>query len=241
MTSARPRPTAAEALRARMRLTEPAVRAATSALWCAPGLARRYPQYLRLMHGVVRASVPLMERAAARCALLRDPVAGPLARYLAAHIEEERGHDAWLAADLAALGHDPARALGRPPPPAVASLVGAQYYWIEHHHPVALLGYIAVLEGNAPAPWLADRVVRSAGVPATALRTVRAHADLDTGHSDALYALLDGLDLTPGQVDAVTTSALFTVDALLRLFGTLTRTPRPGGPHGFPGTAGGTS
>ncbi|GAA4666465.1 hypothetical protein GCM10023347_18830 [Streptomyces chumphonensis] len=245
MTTPRHRPAAGEALRARLRLTEPAVRAATAALWDAPGLAQRYPQYLRVMHGVVRASVPLMERAAARCARLAgapgpDPVAEPLARYLAGHIEEERGHDDWLADDLASLGHDPREALGRPPPPAVAALVGAQYYWIEHHHPVALLGYIAVLEGNAPAPWLADRVVRDAGVPAAALRTVRAHAALDTGHSDDLHALLDALDLTAGQVHTVTVSALFTVDALLGLFGTLTRTPRPGAPHGPPATAGGT-
>ena len=29
------------------------------------------------------------------------------------------------------------------PSPAVAALVGSQYYWLLHHHPVALLGFVA--------------------------------------------------------------------------------------------------
>ena len=43
-----------------------------------------------------------------------------------------------------------AREIARPPAPAVAALVGAQYYWVLHHHPVALLGYIGLLEGYPP-------------------------------------------------------------------------------------------
>ncbi|WP_308119015.1 iron-containing redox enzyme family protein [Streptomyces sp. JJ38] len=249
MTAPAARPSAVgRTLRARLRLTAPALHAATGRLWHGPGLARRYPEYLRLMHGVVRASVPLMSRAAERCSALGpDPVAAPLARYLAAHIEEERGHDDWLLGDLAALGADPAAAAARPPHPAVAALAGAQYYWIEHHHPVTLLGYIAVLEGNAPSAQLADHVIEATGAPDAALRTVRAHAELDGGHTEALYALLDGLDLTGDQADAVVTSGLYTAEALVRLFDTLTGAPGPGAPRprsaarpGFEGLSGGT-
>ena len=32
-----------------------------------------------------------------------------------------------------------------------AALVGAQYYWIRHVHPVALLGYVMLLEGYPPS------------------------------------------------------------------------------------------
>jgi len=217
------------ALRARLALTAPALRATTARLWRPDGLAGRYLAYLAVMHGVLRASVPLMERAAARCAELgdRDPVAAPLERYLLEHIEEERGHDNWLLDDLAALGGRPADVLAEQPSPTVARLVGAQYYWIEHHHPVALLGYIAVLEDNAPAGWLADRVADTAGVPDTALRTLREHAELDDGHTAALFGLLDTLPLSRRLERAVAVSALHTVDGLIDLFARVEREPGP--------------
>ncbi|MFF7194323.1 iron-containing redox enzyme family protein [Streptomyces sp. NPDC008079] len=219
---------AGAALRVRLLLTAPAVRATTAAVWRPPGLAARYATYLTAMHGVVRASVPLMERAVARLAEFgpRDPLCEPLTDYLREHIEEERGHDDWLLGDITALGGEPAAVLAEQPISAVARLAGAQYYWIEHHHPVALLGYIAVLESNAPAPWLADRIA-AAGVPEAALRTVRGHAELDTGHTAALFALLDALPLDQAQVRAVVMSALHTVDGLVELFARIGRTAEP--------------
>ncbi|MEV4558130.1 iron-containing redox enzyme family protein [Kitasatospora sp. NPDC049285] len=215
------------ALRVKLGLAAPALHAASAALWEPSGRARRYVAYLYAMHALIRASVPLMEHAARRCAQLApgDPVAGPLGRYLAQHIEEERGHDEWLLADLAAAGADPAAARGALGPPVVAGLAGAQHYWIEHHHPVALLGYVRVLEGNAPAPWLADRLAARTGLPAAAFRTVRDHADLDTGHLAALDDLLDELPLTPAQEVAVAVSALHTADGVARLFLQLAATP----------------
>ncbi|WP_405983651.1 iron-containing redox enzyme family protein [Streptomyces sp. NBC_00872] len=229
-----------QALRARLALTAPALAASTARLWRAPGLRERYTVYVQAMHGVIRASVPLMERAAARCAELgpRDRIAAPLAGYLREHIAEERGHDEWLLADFAALGGDPETLLTTLPQPAVARLVGAQQYWIEYHHPVTLLGHIAVLEANAPAPWLADRIVSATGLPEAAVTTVREHAGLDTGHAGTLFALLDRLPLSPALSSAVTVSGLHTLDALVELFGCVDRdtrsAPRPYGPT--PGT-----
>ncbi|WP_411079165.1 iron-containing redox enzyme family protein [Streptomyces sp. cmx-18-6] len=210
-------------LRTKLLLLEPELRDATAHMWRAEGLLPRYRTYLCTMHAVIRASVPLMELALARSRRRAqdgpgDPLAEPLAAYLAEHIEEETGHDAWLLADLFAAGASAADALGPMPPPDVATLVGPQYYWIEHHHPVALLGYIAVLEGYAPAPGLTDRICTLTGLPAAALRTVREHAALDTDHLDELYALLDRLPLTREQETAVAVSALHSLDALTRLF-----------------------
>ncbi|QMU80487.1 hypothetical protein GXW83_22545 [Streptacidiphilus sp. PB12-B1b] len=217
-------------MRVTLGLAAPALRAAMDALWQQPDLDRRYVEYLHTMHAVIRASVPLMLRAAARCAGLGpgDPLAEPLRRYFEEHAEEEQGHDDWLLADLAAAGADPAEPLLRLPPPVVAELAGAQYYWIEHHHPVTLLGYVLVLEGNAPAPWLADRLMACTGLPAAAVRTVRDHAALDSGHLRALERLLDALPLTGEQERAVTVSALHTAAALARLFHRLAApTPSP--------------
>ena len=221
-------PSTAVALRTKFAQAAPALRAASAELWRTPGIGRRYPEYLRTMHGVLRASVPLMESAARRCAERgpADPVAGPLRDYLERHVDEERGHDDWLLTDLAALGCDAQEAAAAQPSPAVARLVGAQYYWIEHHHPVALLGYIAVTEANAPSALLADRIVREAGVPEAAVRTVREHAALDCGHTDAVFDVLDTLPLTAVQANAVAVSGLATADALLTLFAHVARSRR---------------
>jgi hypothetical protein len=221
----------ATVLRMKLALAMPPLRLAAAEVWRRAGLDRRYVTYLRSMHEVIRASVPLMELAAHRCHLLgpHDPVAMPLQRYFEAHIREEEGHDDWLLEDLAVADRAPSGPPS-PPPPAVARLVGAQYYWVNHHHPVALVGYIAVLEGNAPHVGLADQIVRVAGVPEAAVRTVRAHAELDGGHTNALYALLETLALTPSQVDAVTVSALHTAASLASLFAQIAAVPADSAP-----------
>ncbi|EGE44421.1 iron-containing redox enzyme family protein [Streptomyces griseus] len=218
-------------LRVKLLLLEPEFRDATHHMWRADGLLPRYRTYLCTMHAVIRASVPLMELALDRTRALAgsgDPLAVPLAAYLEEHIREEADHDAWLLEDLRAAGGDPRDALDPLPSPLVASLVGSQYYWIEHHHPVALLGYIAVLEGYAPAPGLTGRIARLTGLPAAALRTVREHSVIDTEHLDELYALLDRLPLDRGREAAVAVSALHSLDALTRLFVRLGRSaPAP--------------
>ncbi|MFE1440585.1 iron-containing redox enzyme family protein [Streptomyces sp. NPDC058739] len=214
--STRPAPTvpASLALNTKLAPATPVLRAATAALWRPEGLRRRYPRYLAAMHALVRASVPLLERAAERSAEPDAPAARRLAAYCLRHAEEERDHDAWLLEDLAAIGAAPAAV----PHPVVVELAGAQYYRIEHEHPVALLGYIAVLEGNAPGPRLADRLAGTTGLPPAAFRTVREHAELDGGHVDDLLRELDALELPAHQQTAVCVSALHTAGLLTRLF-----------------------
>ncbi|WP_371574148.1 iron-containing redox enzyme family protein [Streptomyces sp. NBC_01314] len=220
-------PSAVASLRLELSLVQPVLWAATARMWrSGSGLPGRYRRYLCVMHQVIRASVPLMERAAARCeALPQDQVAPPLARYLRAHAEEERGHDDWLLADAAATGTEPGELTHAVPPAHVAALVGAQYYWLEHSHPVALLGYIAVLEGNAPAPGLAGRLARETGLPQAAFETVRLHADLDDGHSADLDRLIDRLPLDAAQRSLVAVSALHTVGSLAELFDRIAAAP----------------
>ncbi|MFF3837660.1 iron-containing redox enzyme family protein [Streptomyces sp. NPDC001930] len=203
------------ALRTKLTPTVPVLRAATAALWRPDGLRERYVRYLAAMHPLVRASVPLLVRAAERCAAEPDdPAARRLAAYCLRHAEEERDHDAWLLDDLAAAGAGPAAV----PHPIVVELAGAQYYRIEHEHPVALLGYIAVLEGNAPGPRLADRLAEVTGLPGGAFRTLREHAELDGGHLDDLYRVFDALAPSPARQTAVSVSALHTANLLTRLF-----------------------
>ncbi|GLX16537.1 MULTISPECIES: iron-containing redox enzyme family protein [Streptomyces] len=213
--------TASVALTTKLAPTTTALRAATAVLWRPDGLRQRYLRYLAAMYPLVRASVPLLERAAERCAELDDPAARTLAAYCTRHAEEEHGHDTWLLEDLAAAGAGPPAV----PHPLVVELAGAQYYRIEHEHPIALLGYVAVLEGNAPGPRLADRLAEATGLPDAAFRTLREHAELDGGHLDDLHRVLDALAPTPTQQTAVSVSALHTADLLTRLFLSLADNP----------------
>lgn len=233
MTVTTSRISASAALRIKLELVAPRLRAATAGLWRPSGLTERYKSYLRAMHGVVRASVPLMELAARRCGELGagDPIGAPLAVYLEEHIEEERHHDEWLLQDLAVAGCDPQEVLLDQPAHAVASVVGPQYYWVTHHHPVCLLGYMTVLEANAPPPWLADRLTGATGLPTGAFRTLSHHAVLDAGHSEALDTLLDTLPLSPAQESAVAVSGLQTLDAVAELFALLSRQGDPARAH----------
>lgn len=189
-----------------------------------PSFAALIPHFFIQTHQVIRASVPLMEAARARALELAtdDPAAAALAEYLEQHIREERNHDEWLLEDLEVLGVSRDRVLERIPPPRVAEVVGSQYYWLHHDHPMAVLGYIAVLEGHPPTTRDVDRMVDNSGLPREAFRTFHKHAHLDPHHRDDLHRALDQMPLTDRHesligVSAFTTMRLLTeaLDALM--------------------------
>ena len=173
-------------LRAKIRMVSGRLDAAAQALWDHPQFPDVYPTYLFHNHAVVRASVPLMRAALARAQadFADDPVARALAVYLAHHIPEEMHHDDWLLDDLAVLGVDRASVRQWTPPPSVATLVGAQDHRIAHFHPVALLGYIAVLEGTPPVVEHLESLAARTRMPVEAFSTLIRHARLDPHHRD---------------------------------------------------------
>jgi Iron-containing redox enzyme len=207
-----------ERLRAKIELVLPDLIGASRRLILDPRIADLYPEYLFTLHSIIRASVPLMETARERAGELasNDPVGAALAPYLEEHIPEELHHDEWALEDLEVLGRDRSSILARPPSPTVAAAVGAQYYWILHYHPVALLGYIAVLEGYPPSIELLDDLVVRTGHSRAAFRTLIAHAELDPGHRDELDTLLDRLPVTQEQSTVMGLSALYSVQKLAR-------------------------
>ena len=145
-----------------------------------------------------------------------DPVAPGLARYLEEHVEEEEGHDETLLDDLELLGVDRATVLERMPTPAVASLVGCQYYWIHHHHPIAFLGFIALMEGHPPTRELVETLISATGYPRAAFRTFVEHGELDPGHRDRLDQTIDSLPLTPEHEAIMGISAMHSATLLPR-------------------------
>jgi hypothetical protein len=217
--AAAPRLGPARRLRVKLGFVVPGLAVASRRLNEDPRIRELYPEYLITTHAVIRASVPLMEAARDRALATAgaDAVAAGLARYLDAHIPEERGHDDWLLDDLAVLGHDRADVLRRTPPPTVAAVVGAQYYWILHHHPVAILGYIAVLEGYPPSKELIEALIERTGHPRKAFRTMLAHGVLDPRHRDDLDGAIEALPLTREDEGLIGVSALSTARLLTQM------------------------
>ncbi len=197
-------------LKAKMSLCAGPLEAVFARLWAQDNLDEMVPSFLVLLHQIMRASVPLMECAYRRCGELRqaDPVADALAPYYLRHAHEERDHVDWALEDLAAAGFEPDSVLALTPPPAIAALAGAQYYWILHHHPVMLLGYIAVLESHPPRREHVDELQQLSGLPAAAFRTLRIHGELDPTHCAELDDVLDSLPLTRQHLDMIGLSIL---------------------------------
>jgi heme oxygenase-like protein len=203
-------------LRTRVALMSDLLGAGGEAMLARPDLARSdlsriVTTHLVMLHQITRASVPLMEAAQVEAHRRRgDRICRALAAYLEGHIEEERQHDEWTLDDLAAAGIGREQVLAALPSANVAALVGAPYYWILHHHPVALLGYIAVLEYNAPSEFQVDQLQAKTGLPEPVFRTHRLHAALDPGHVTALFDLVDRLDLDAELERLVAASATHT-------------------------------
>jgi hypothetical protein len=205
-------------LRAKLELVLPMLLAASRRFLEHPRIEELYPDYLRMSHWIIRASVPLMETSLHRAqeAAAEDPVAAGLAEYLEHHVDEELGHDEWLLEDLEVLGEARADVLAEPPSTAVASLVGAPYYWVLHYHPVAVLGYIALLEGYPPTIAEVDLLMKRTGYERDAFRTLIRHAELDPLHRDDLDAAIDRLPLSPEHSAVIGICGLHTVGAFTR-------------------------
>jgi len=184
--------------------------AAYEALVSHPRLAELWPQYLIQQHAIIRATVPLTEAALERSRELpaTDPLATPLSTYLEEHVDEELDHDETLLGDIERLGDDRSSVLERMPSPTVAALVGSQYYWIFHYHPVAFLGFVALMEGFPPTPELIETLIADTGYPREAFCTYIEHAELDPGHRDHLDRTIDSLPLTREHESALGVSAI---------------------------------
>jgi hypothetical protein len=209
---------ASRRLRRKIDLMSPALAAASARLIEHPRVADLFVEHLITTHQIIRATVPLMEAAlsTARPLADSDPVAAGVVGYLEEHAEEERDHDEWLLDDLEVLGVPREAVLARLPSATVASLVGAQYYWVLHYHPVAMLGYSALMEGAPPTLGLIDRLIGLTGHPREAFRTLAKHAELDQHHREELYDTIDSLPLSREQEMALGLSAMSSATLLER-------------------------
>jgi len=207
-------PRHSERLRQTIALVLPNFAEASAELVSHPRFGELYPEMLVSMHWMIRATVPIMRVTLQRCRQMEDhdAVAAALAPYLAQHIKEEMHHDEWLLEDLELLGVRRDEVLKRMPSSLAASLVGAQYYWVLHHHPVALLGHIAVMEGYPASMEAVELMIELAGHPREAFRTIERHSHIDQHHRDELLAVIDNLPLEEEHHRMLGVSALHTVE-----------------------------
>jgi Iron-containing redox enzyme len=210
--------TASERLRLKAELAAPALALPGQILVEHPRARALFPRFLATSYPIGQAMVPLMEAALerAREAAAEDPVANGLIGYLERHIPEEMHGDEPGGAtldDLVALRVDAARLRQDPPAPQIAALIGAQYYWIFHRHPVALLGFLE-LEAFHPDGPTVERMIERTGLPREGFRQLIIHSKLDVVHARELHHLLDTLPLEPWHEELIGLSTLQTMALL---------------------------
>ena len=208
-----------DVLWAKIRLAENRLHAASNHFWSHPDLAELLPIFLVQLHRVMQGGITLMRVARDQALNLPgDPVANIVAPYLQQHIDEEKDHCAWLLDDIETLGITPQQVAQATPLTSVVSLLGAQYFWALNIHPVAVFGYLIVLEGYAPIAEQLEAIRVRTGLPGTAFRCLIAHADNDPHHLADLNYTLDSMPLTPEQQEHVALSAFHTIDAVACVF-----------------------
>jgi hypothetical protein len=178
-------------------LADPRLQEQLALFWDHTDFHTVFAEHLARLYFAVNASIPLLECALEQSHKLGEacPVAAGLIPYLTDHIEEEQHHDEWLLDDIEVLGIDRSSVTARITPPDVATMIGTQYYYIKHAHPISVLAYLAVIEGSPPRRDELDRVAATTGVPVASLRSFYKHAEFDIGHSEELWTLIDRLPL----------------------------------------------
>src|SRR4051794_32004891 len=92
----------------------------------------------------------------------------------------------------------------------VATLVRQQYYWIQHYHPISLMGYMMVIEGYPPTSSQLQDWQGKTGFPESAFTTLRKHALLDPFHRRDIDQLLDSLERNVAMLSMISRSAIQT-------------------------------
>jgi hypothetical protein len=130
-----------------------------------------------------------------------------LRNYYRSHLDEERDHIKWVRDDLKSVGVVP----GKLPNKWAMGMAGSQYYLLKHTHPAALLGYMAVLEGD-PTPVEAIESLEHV-YGKKLLRFARFHAAKDLEHRKELFEIID--DAPDSLVGLIAYSTASTLDYMI--------------------------
>jgi pyrroloquinoline quinone (PQQ) biosynthesis protein C len=174
-----------------------------------------YVAFLEQAYHHVGHTCPLLSLAAAKT---QD---GEYRQALYAYIDAERGHEDWIAADIAALGGATEPARFTAPGIACRAMVGYAYYAIEWISPYALLGMVHVLEGASArlASKAATALKKSFGLEGDGgFSYLLTHGELDTDHVAFFRDLVNRLQ-APAAIEPIIDCAT----VIYRLYGDLFR------------------
>lgn len=174
-----------------------------------------YKRYLMNAWSYARFSPVVMALGASRCVASHPE----LSRYLLRHASEEAGHDAWALADLEDLGVAAATTRASRPVNACAALVGYVHYLAGFGNPVALFGWMYVLEAvGKDLGTLAGRELAKGLGGSQAVRFVAGHGSADSAHTDELAEQIREFVKREDDRRDVAEAASVVADLYLRMF-----------------------
>jgi hypothetical protein len=206
-------------LKAKLHLIGGPLRTRLAAFWSDGRFRELYPKLLRELFVVSRGGIPLMEAVRDEALRREDRASRLLAAYLHKHVAEERGHCEWVLDDLAVLGFDRVEEARRPLTFHASSLLGCAYTWSFEVHPAAILGFLAVFEGDPMTVPFLEAVIARQGLPKEAFGFYLDHARIDPQHSADIHALIDEVATDPALEEAITLCAMHALhltDGILR-------------------------
>lgn len=119
------------------------------------------------------------------------------------HAASEVGHDELALQDMAAVGEDISGVPFERPQPATFALIASVFHTVEHHEPVAILGYMFHLEYTATqlgGGYIA--ALTKAGFPPESMTFLAEHAEVDVAHCKLIEEYCEVLLRTPEQLQA---------------------------------------
>jgi len=198
-------------LKAKLNLAGEPLRGRLASFWGHARFKELYPQLLRELFVVSRGGIPLMEAVRDEALRREDAASRRVADYLQKHVAEERGHCEWVLDDLEALGFDRGEEGRRRLSFHAASLLGCAYTWSFEVHPAAILGFLAVFEGDPMTVPFLESVIERQGMSKKAFGFYLDHARIDPQHSADIHGLIDEVAADAALEETITLCAMQTL------------------------------
>lgn len=179
----------------------------------------QYRKFLLELYHVVWHFNPVTAAAASRIADTHRAV-----RYfLYDHMQEEKGHEQWVLADLQAMCVTEEECLAHAPHPFTLALNGYNYWAADRRHPCSVLGMLYALEVVASVyggPFTSAMKERLFLQDERGVSFIGSHASLDAQHMAELRVILDPIDDSAAR-EAIVESTTVNFHHFTRIFETL--------------------
>ncbi len=162
-----------------------------------------YRAFLHDLYHVVWHFCPIMAASASRL----DDRFRQVRYHLYHSIEDEKGHDAWVMEDVAAVGGDAELVRATPPSAPIQAMIAYNYFTCERVEACGVLGMLYTLEvvSSVYGGRVAGAISRSTGIPGPAgFKFLNSHASMDLDHMAKLKDLIKTIDDPAAQQAIVT-------------------------------------